>query len=1088
MNGFKGSRRTGESFVQILNCGSPNESRRAIMVSPSPDFRGLPMTTPLHTQIDPTPPPSVRGLETIEHLTSTPRSGTVLQTPEECLLAQQRSDSPMTPAGYSIIRELGRGGMGVVYQALQTKLQRIVALKMILAGGHAGSELLERFRVEAEAIARLDHPNIVQIHEVGEYQDLPFFSLEFCGGGALDKKLSANPLPAREAAAIVEQLARAMSAAHQKGILHRDLKPANVLFSDDGIPKITDFGLAKKMDDETKPNSERSNLTHTNAIMGTPSYMAPEQAMGESKKVGPAADIYALGAIFYECLTGRPPFRAASVLETLDQVRSQDPVPPRQLNASIPRDLETICLKCLRKEPGRRYPSAHGLAEDLHCYLEGMPIQARPVRLPERLWKLARRNRLWSAFIVLLTAAAVAIVVLVAVYTAQLKTALNGERAQREQAQENLETAFEAIDSAFLRIGEKHLDTVPGMQKFRRELLAAALPHLNKLLSRYEGDPKLRVQSASLNHRIGEMYVITAEPKIALAHLERASSIRRSLVEENPDDPQRLTEEAATRRAIGNMLLAQKGRESEGRFELHEALRLREKAHKLNSENEGLRYDLAESLMDVARVYKNQAGQSREVGPLVNRSIGLLSALPINNVPARRLLAAAYNQLGGITADFQDKEQALEHFNRGIGIRRALYESDPNNIPLRHDLAWSYNDAGWLLVQLGRPREALAYFEDSLNFRIALAEDAPVVVDFQHRLASAYNNIGWTRMNLVGSSDPAITHFEQALKIRRRLALQAPDNLDNLAPLGHIRQNLAILKSSFGRKQEAIEFLREVMKIREQVLGQGKSHTSNLRHLAYTRNLLGDLLTQMGEFEEAERELLEAKKVRLELIDKEKTNADLKDDLLLSQMAIASLLIGRGKARDALAFLEEAVKAAEARELHKTSTPEHLRHFAQLRMRRGELSGELTTWSSALPDFLAALKAAEDVVRIQWDSWENQDVLADARHAYAVALHKNREFDASIAQFTLAEKIRRSLSEANPNCLDLLSAHGRTLTAWGLACRESGMVKEGNELLKLAEARHARAAAEAPKVPVYQQRLLETRRLIEQNAQGRSSK
>ena len=269
--------------------------------------------------------------------------------------------------GYEILGELGRGGMGVVYQARQTKLNRLVALKMILAGSHAGAADLARFRTEAEAVARLQHPNIVQVYEVGEHEGMPFFSLEFCGGGSLEKKLDGTPLPPKEAAALVETLARAMQAAHEQRVIHRDLKPANVLLAEDGTPKITDFGLAKKLDE--------AGQTQTGAIMGTPSYMAPEQAGGKSGEIGPAADVYALGAILYECLTGRPPFKAATALDTLMQVVGDEPVPPPQLQPKAPRDLETICLKCLHKEARKRYESAAELADDLRRFLDGEPIR-----------------------------------------------------------------------------------------------------------------------------------------------------------------------------------------------------------------------------------------------------------------------------------------------------------------------------------------------------------------------------------------------------------------------------------------------------------------------------------------------------------------------------------------------------------------------------------------------------------------------------------------------------------------------------------------------------------------------------------------
>ena len=286
--------------------------------------------------------------------------------------------------GYELLGTLGRGGMGVVYKARHLQLQRVVALKMILGGGHARPAELQRFRTEAEAVARLQHANIVQIHEVGEHEGSPFISLEFCSGGSLDAKFKGTPMPAKDAAAMVQTLASAMHSAHQQNIIHRDLKPANVLLTADGAPKITDFGLAKKLDDAAQ--------TQSGAVMGTPSYMAPEQAAGQSKEHGPPADIYALGAILYELLTGRPPFKGPTPLDTIMQVVAEPPVSPRQLQSKTPRDLETICLKCLQKEPRRRYASAAALADDLGRFQRGEPILAHPVGSLERGWRWCRRN------------------------------------------------------------------------------------------------------------------------------------------------------------------------------------------------------------------------------------------------------------------------------------------------------------------------------------------------------------------------------------------------------------------------------------------------------------------------------------------------------------------------------------------------------------------------------------------------------------------------------------------------------------------------------------------------------------------------
>jgi WD40 repeat protein len=388
--------------------------------------------------------------------------------------------------GYEILGVLGRGGMGVVYQARQVRLDRVVALKMILAGGHAGAAELARFQAEAEAVARLQHPGIVQIHETGVHNGLPYFSLEFCPGGSLDRKLQGAPLPPPVAARLTELLARAVQAAHQQNILHRDLKPANVFLlparDGDGIPiadrsgqtahylpKIGDFGLAKKLE------ADRADaLTHSGAVMGTPSYMAPEQAGGKTSALGPAADVYALGAILYDLLTGRPPFRSATVAETLRQVIHEEPVPPSRLNPGTPRDLETVCLKCLHKEPGKRYGSARELAEDLGRYLRGESVQARPVGVAERGWRWCRRNPLAAS---LGTAAALTLVAGTVVAWALAAWALgekdhaDGEaaraNAENQAAQEHLANANvllaqAAFDNKDAALANELLDRIPG--------------------------------------------------------------------------------------------------------------------------------------------------------------------------------------------------------------------------------------------------------------------------------------------------------------------------------------------------------------------------------------------------------------------------------------------------------------------------------------------------------------------------------------------------------------------------------------------------------------------------------------------------
>jgi eukaryotic-like serine/threonine-protein kinase len=300
--------------------------------------------------------------------------------------AGAKAGIPLPPLpGYEVLEVLGRGGMGVVYKARQTSLNRMVAVKMILAGAHAGPKELARFHIEAETVARLHHPHIVQVYDIGSHEGRPYIALEFVEGN-LAKSLAGTPVPARQAAEWADTLAQAIHYAHQQGILHRDLKPANVLVSRDGTLKIADFGMAKLVVEGA------AGATPSGAIVGTPSYMAPEQAEGLVADMGPATDVYGLGAILYELLTGRPPFRASTVPQTLDQVRLQEPIPPTRLQPKVPRDLETICLRCLHKEPGQRYPHAVALSEDLKAFLAGEPIRSRRTGRWEQLTRWSRRR------------------------------------------------------------------------------------------------------------------------------------------------------------------------------------------------------------------------------------------------------------------------------------------------------------------------------------------------------------------------------------------------------------------------------------------------------------------------------------------------------------------------------------------------------------------------------------------------------------------------------------------------------------------------------------------------------------------------
>jgi tetratricopeptide (TPR) repeat protein len=404
---------------------------------------------------------------------------------------------PVVP-GYEVLGELGRGGMGIIYKARQLGLNRLVALKMILAGAHAGAEAIARFRREAEAAARLQHRNIVQIYEVGEHDGRPFFSLEYVDGGDLADRLDGTPLPVRQAVELTETLAHTIEYAHQQGIVHRDLTPSNVLLTADGTPKVTDFGLARFL------IGGGASPTRTGSILGTPSYMAPEQAQANKQAVGPATDVYALGAILYEMLTGRPPFKAETPLDTALQVVHQEPVAPSRLHAKVPHDLETICLKCLEKEPCRRYASAAALAADLKRFRNREPIQARRVRSWERAAKWIRRRPAAAALAGVLMAVALTLPIAGLHYAAELeqrqqteRTRLNDKRVDVQSLHARAQQAIQSADwkqaKRWLEEAWEKIQAEPALADLRERLSAdrvrvkARLNALNTLQA-FRGD------------------------------------------------------------------------------------------------------------------------------------------------------------------------------------------------------------------------------------------------------------------------------------------------------------------------------------------------------------------------------------------------------------------------------------------------------------------------------------------------------------------------------------------------------------------------------------------------------------------------
>jgi tetratricopeptide (TPR) repeat protein/tRNA A-37 threonylcarbamoyl transferase component Bud32 len=421
----------------------------------------------------------------------------------------QATRSPPLPddlPNYRILSELGRGGMGVVYKARQIRLQRFVALKMILAGEYAGPDASVRFLAEAEVTARLQHPNIVQIHDLGTHAGRPFLALEYVDGPSLGQVIDGTPQDPRLAAKLLHTLALAVAHAHDRGVIHRDLKPANILIADCGLGiadsvvglqsaisnpkstiKIADFGLARHGD---------GGMTQSGAVVGTPSYMAPEQAAAKRTAVGPAVDIYALGAILYELLTGRPPFRGTTAWETVEQVQTQEPVPPTRLQPRLPRDLETICLKCLDKNPVARYATAEALADDLDRFLKHEPIRARRIGVLERGLRWCRREPRTAG---LLAAALVILLLGIGVTLTLLR-----QGSQQEEAY--FEELLADVEHGLTFAGREELALVPQLDDNLRKFLERLAERCRRLVAQRRGDARLQRRVAEVQHQVGVIY------------------------------------------------------------------------------------------------------------------------------------------------------------------------------------------------------------------------------------------------------------------------------------------------------------------------------------------------------------------------------------------------------------------------------------------------------------------------------------------------------------------------------------------------------------------------------------------------------
>ncbi|MBI3411638.1 MAG: protein kinase [Planctomycetes bacterium] len=810
---------------------------------------------------------------------------------------REKQPLPARVAGYDILGELGRGGMGVVYKARQPGANRVVALKMVLASGHVDAETLARFQLEAEAVAGLQHPNIVQLYEVGEEGGCPFFSLEYIDGDSLGKKIDGVPQPPKDSARLVQCLAEAMHLAHQRGIIHRDLKPANILLTQDGVPKITDFGLAKRFEDKGE------GQTRTGAIMGTPSYMAPEQAQGKTKNTGPAADIYSLGAILYDLITGRPPFRGTTLLETLQQVQNMEPLPPIRLQPSLPHDLQTICLKALEKDPAKRFTTAGELAEDLRRYLAGEPILARPTPLYERAWKWARRRPAVAALLSVCVVGVLAVLVLGGLYLDSERRAAEDremqqkelaqleakeaesqrERAEKEKelhddavrnflrAEKNYQRAKGAVDEMLSQVGQDRLAHIPQMQEIRRELLLKALKFYEEFSEEQQSDQSLQRELARAQQRVADIRERLGEHRLAEKAYRKALELLARL---DSTLPELQADRADTSNQFANLLKDLK-RNSDAEKFYGEALAIRQNLYDTDSQNPAYAFNLARAQLNLG---------------MISHLLGKTGAAETGYHAGRKHLVA-------------------------------LADKNPSNLRFGEELAVSFDLVGNLQRELGRSKEAEESLLDANRRLLHLAKEVPGNVDYRYSLGLNHHHLGDLYRD--SNAKAAEEQYKAAIAIRADLVekfAQVPVYRQDLAAT---YANLAILYQAASRQKEADAAYEEALNIQIKAANDFPLLPDNRRRLASTYINRGNMLLGTNRLQQGEADFLKAHDLLEPLSKKFPDVPEYQAELATALLNLGTAAFSSNRIPEGKTFFESALAVREKLASRYPDAPVH---------------------------------------------------------------------------------------------------------------------------------------------------------------------
>eukprot|EP00913_Durusdinium_trenchii_P008909 g8375.t1 len=1032
---------------------------------------------------------------------------------------------------YELLHEIARGGMGVVYKARQTKLNRIVALKMIKSGELAGDEEVKRFHAEAEAAAALDHPGIVPIYEVGQHNDQHFFSMGFVDGAGLDAQLKEGPLPPKDAAGLIKTIAEAVQYAHDKGIVHRDLKPANVLLADAAhpvdaqsgaaqqiganqtepgraapghndspttavenpssaaragtarlfAPRITDFGLAKNIAGD-------SGMTATGQVLGTPSYMPPEQAAGKIEQVGPLADVYSLGAMLYATLTGRPPFQSANVMETLKQVLEREPVSPSQLNPAVDKDLETICLKCLEKDAAKRYPTARDFASDLECYLTGKPISARPISRPARVWRWCKRNPLGATvagLLLFLAIAGPAVAVHQVDTNRRLDAALSGEKDATATAQTKEQETAEALEkvkaalvreqAALKRKDRALLETEdaiaryvaavtnatllkePRLKPLLRLLLKDALVHFQSFIDRHkhEQDMETRARMGSALAQIGSINRRIGTNQAAIDAFEQS----RALFEKLTSTPSGGKEYERSLSDVLNelaVLYELTGEPEKSLRDHRRAVALRKRLAERHSGDPQYERRVAASLLNLGALLSS-SGKESEALKAYQQAIEIQQRL-VDQQPAvaerRHELAVTYHNLAVLYHNTNQPRRELESHKRARAIREILVANEPSNADFQHNLAQSLRDIGALHQNAGRTQQAADAYRQALKILQPLAQDNPAVKEYQRTLGRVEHSLG-TLLLATGKTDEAQSAFQRAIRIRTTLVNENPAEFEFRIELANSLSQTAVAFNRQRKVDDAIGEVNKALAVSQPPDARPFQNDEFVELRARLHASAGKLLEQKQQFAEAVKSFETSAAILTKRIQTTPVDADFRRELGKVRHRLGSLYRRQDRRSTSLEQYRSARDIRDALSRAKPAKAGDRSDLARTLDAMAIVFAESNQPAEALSALQDALKLRRELVKEHPDDLSHQSDLSDSHQNLAVFYVRNRDSRKALQAYEQSATIREVLVSKDPKSESYQSGLAESLGKLGLlyetAKRRTDALKAYRRALRLRE-------------------------------------